>query len=218
MSDADTSEIELVLGAKRSRRVDVAVDSADAPVTSMAAFGFPALHATTMFLAVDAVTSLEGRGEIEFPPTCCVCEAPVARRLPTCSFGGLVARWLRAPRPGPLAACVPHCAAHADGRCARLLVRRQGWSLETTALSFVGWNDRFLSEVVAINRRGEAFSPWRAFPAMSAESSGWRQGNGEHWWRQCWEPFWRGLDRAAALDYLDRWHAPDEWRARLLTP
>ena len=218
MNDADADESELVLGAKRSGRVNVAAASTEASVTSMAAFGFPALHATALFLAVDAVASLESRGEIELPPVCCVCESPATQRLPTCLFGGRVARWLRTPRPGPLAACVPHCPAHADGRCARLLVRRSGWSRETIALSFVGWNDRFLSEVVALNRRGEVFPPWRAFPAISAESSGWRQGNGERWWQQAWEPFWRGLGRAGALDYLDRWHAPDEWRARLLTP
>lgn len=217
MFEVDAAEIEIVLGAKRSRRTSIAATSgADAPVSSLAAAGFPGLYATTIFVAVGALASLDERGEIPFPPTCCVCESPATNRLPTCVLGGLAARWRRATRPGPLGVCVPHCATHADSRCARLLVRRHGWSRETTALSFVGWNGHFLSAIADINRRGEVFPPWMAFSTMSAESSGWRQGNGEYWWRQAWEPFWGGMDRAAALDYLARWNAPDEWRARLL--
>lgn len=204
-------QIELVLAVTRSAPVGAGADLRDDVVSSLAALGFPGLSSATIFLTSAGVELIERESAVLFPARCCVCGAPATQHLAP----ALPARLFGRLRPGPLSACVPHCDVHATGRAARLLVTRGGWSRETTYVNVIGFDRDFLDETAQLNRRGDAFPPWRAFPDVAPESSAWRQGNAEHWWDRGWRPFWAALSAGERDGYLTRWSAPAEWRERL---
>jgi hypothetical protein len=201
-------QIRLVLGVARSTPVAIETQTDASALPSMAWLGFPDLVSRTFFLSVPATEAWQRHAVLAFPDRCCVCMAPASRRLAPVEPKGL---WGRL-HPGPLSACIPHCAPHAAEAVARLLVHVGGWSPETSYANLIGFNRAFLEETAAANRVGDTFPPWRAFPGAPAGSATFRQGNGEHWRREAWHPFWTNLDDLARRDYLDRWSAPQDWR------
>lgn len=206
-------DVKLILGdeALAAAVASTPLDSAG-DVSSLAHVGFPALSATTVFLSRERLEEWEQRRVLSFPPVCCACHEPALELLPTVMVRGLLVPTLE---PGPIGACVPHCVRHAQKGHALLLGRFDSWSRETTHLTLVGFSAPFLAAAHELNREGDTFPPWKAFPDMDPESSGWRQGNGEYWWHSAWAPFWEQLDDGAKRAYLGRWRAPHDWIARL---
>lgn len=206
-------EVRLVFGLRPMDAPSPSADaSSDVDPFSLAYIGFPALSVATTFLSMETAEQWEQSHTLRFPSRCCVCMEPATTYLPTATAHGLVFPKLR---PGPLAACVPHCDAHAMQGHALLLVSVERWNDAVTRVGMVGLERTFIEEAHELNRRGDAFPPWRAFPTYSPETSGWRQGTGEYWWNAAWTPFWSRLSAADKQRYIERWNAPLDWVDRL---
>lgn len=206
-------DVRLVFHIRPIAAVAPSVDAVSgAAVSDLAHVGFPGLTVATTFLSKETKELWEQSGTLRFPARCCVCMEPATRYLPTARAHGLFFPKLR---PGALTACVPHCDAHATQHHALLLVSVERWSGDAIGIGMVGLNRAFLEETRELNRQGEVFPPWRAFPDYSPYTSGWRQGSGEYWWNSAWAPFWSQLNADARRRYLERWDAPPDWVDRL---
>lgn len=145
----------------------------------------------------------ERQRSLDFPATCAVCGARALQRMSVARPRG----WFRAPEI-LLKQCVPHCECHAPHGPLFMfdsapLGADLWWQL-------VGPEPTFLSRTRQLNASGERLPPWRAFPLLSPESTGWRQGEGQHWLDLAWRPFWHGLSPEERASYLERWpHSPD---------
>jgi hypothetical protein len=197
-------DVRLVFGL---RPVDAVAPNIDAPsvsdldVSSLAHLGFPGLSVAVTFLSKETTELWNESRTLRFAGACCVCREPATRYLPTVEAHGLLFPKLR---PGALATCVPHCDAHATQDHALLLVSVDRWNEAATHVAIVGLNRAFIEEARDLNRQGDPFPPWRAFPDYSPETSGWRQGTGEYWWHSAWRPFWSKLTSAERQEYLRR--------------
>jgi hypothetical protein len=56
--------------------------------------------------------------------------------------------------------------------------------------------------------------PWIVFPRLDPDelSRHLKQGVAEPWFDQNWRPFWSSLSQEQRAEYLDHWHAPQDWR------
>ena len=69
------------------------------------------------------------------------------------------------------------------------------WSGDAVCIGLIGLNRPFLEDARELNRQGDVFPPWRAFPDFpdySPYTSGWRQGSGEYRWNSAWAPSGHG--------------------------
>ncbi len=176
---------------------------------SLAYLGYPRLSASDFFLGSSGVETWREHHSLLFPPKCCVCLNSAVKSLPSRGDVG----WLGLFRKGPAVGGIPHCDEHGRGAEANLLVLLRPWSEWVIHVSLIGLNEVFLANAKTLNQQGDMPPPWRAFPAYNPETSGWRQGNGEHWLLYAWSPFWKGLSLEEREHYLQRWDAPLDWKS-----
>lgn len=177
-------------------------------VASLGALGPGRLFTAGFVPDLAARERWEQQRSLDFPAECVACAAKAALRMSVARRRGL----LRAPEI-LLRQCVPHCERHA-----RLgpLFMFDGASLGADVWwQLVGPEPTFLSRTRQLNAGGERLPPWRAFPLLSPESMGWREGEGQHWLELAWRPFWRGLSPAERASYLERWPHSPEWEEML---
>ncbi|MEO4049125.1 hypothetical protein AAFN46_18825 [Pseudomonas sp. CAU 1711] len=55
-------------------------------------------------------------------------------------------------------------------------------------------------------------NPWEVFPEVDAGGLGSLQGNLEHWWQQCWWPYWLSLGPQQRAEWLADTRHPEDWR------
>lgn len=82
-------------------------------------------------------------------------------------------------------------------------------------ITLIGMNADFLTETFDLNQKGDVIPPWQAFPKYPWGSINWREGDGEFWWENVWQAFWKGLSKTEKQDYLDRQNSPREWQLYL---
>lgn len=166
--------------------------------------GLPGVFGARLVPGLGSDQRLRSTRELVFPLRCVACGAAAEVQLPL-----LRARLLRPAQV--LLEQVPHCRRHAVvGPVFWFETKPVGadqlWELAAPSAEV-------LADIVARVSEGDRLPPWRAFPALSPESSGWRQGDGEGWLRVAWLPFWSSLGAEQRLAYLGRWPAPAGWGA-----
>lgn len=176
-------------------------------VFSLAYLGWPRLFGVNVVPTIEAQTLYAVERQLAFPERCVGCGAPAEEHLSL-----FRARVLR--RDLTLLERVPHCHRHAAiGPLLSFEVSTLG---EERLWELVAPHAHVLAETLALNTGGDRLPPWRAFPALSPESSGWRQGSGEQWLDLAWRPYWSKLGPGARAAYVRRWPAPPEWESALL--
>jgi len=171
-------------------------------IFSLDHLGLVGLFGARFVPSLEAAERLRSKRELGFPARCVACGRPVAEQV----------RLHRARLLQPalvLLERVPHCRQHAAvGPVfwfdAAPLGADQLWEIAEPDASVA-------ADVVALGTTGDRLPPWRAFPALNPESSGWRQGEGEAWLRLAWHPFWGCLAAGQRSVYLERWRAPAGW-------
>lgn len=176
--------------------------------TTLAYAGYPLLRQTDLFLALPALERWRAGHTLSFPQECCVCSQPAQHSLPVHTSSG----WLGFFRREKVLTHVPHCKDHGHGDEAQLLAAVNPWTELVCQISLIGLSELFLSKTRKLNQTGDMPPPWRAFPEYTPGSSGWRQGNGEHWLVHAWSPFWKHLSQLEQGQYLQRWEVPAEWQ------
>lgn len=73
---------------------------------------------------------------------------------------------------------------------------------------------RYEAQRAALERGDDVEPPWVFYPDSEPWWGGWRQGNGEAWWIQIWEPFWSRLHARRREAYAARWNIPEVWREK----
>jgi len=166
--------------------------------------GLPGVFGARFVPCLGPEQRLRSTRELVLPGRCVACGAPAQEQLPL-----LRARLLRPAQV--LLEQVPHCRRHAA-------VGPTFWFESTPIGADQLWeiaapSPEVLADIVARASEGDRLPPWRAFPALSPESSGWRQGDGEAWLHIAWQPFWASLGPEPRRAYLGRWPAPAGWGA-----
>jgi hypothetical protein len=144
--------------------------------------------------------------QLNFPSICCVCgdpasttrDVPAAYVLPTsCEIRAVphCADCIKLRRVPFIAICVPLCG-----------------TVETSVIVLYSRSKQFLTDVISLNRSGDVFPPWIAFPDSNPISNLWGQGNSEYWMYNVWTPFLATMPEPECMAYFDRWNAPEEWR------
>ncbi|MET0384502.1 MAG: hypothetical protein ABW321_01020, partial [Polyangiales bacterium] len=168
--------IQKILGVPRLAPASRAAPRKDlAPSESTLAWlGFPQVTGTTFYPSAAAGERLRAEQSLVFPSMCCVCGAPPSVMLAPVQLRG----WFERMVPGPLVACIPHCAAHAERGHASLLVRLHPVNEPAWHVSLIGFHTEFLRQTYTLNVQGEPWPPWVVFPMILPEGGGWRQGDG----------------------------------------
>jgi hypothetical protein len=58
--------------------------------------------------------------------------------------------------------------------------------------------------------------PWVFAPNTEPWSGEWKQGGGEYWIHEFWNPFWSNLDNKQKRNYLEKWNPPEDWYQQLV--
>ncbi|MGI4829809.1 MAG: hypothetical protein ACRYFU_16685, partial [Janthinobacterium lividum] len=61
--------------------------------------------------------------------------------------------------------------------------------------------------------RKEIKPPWVEYPGIGPADGIWRQGVGESFLSDAWEPYYKSLSEPEQEAYLQRWNVPDEWKS-----
>ena len=177
-------------------------------VTSLGGVGRDRLFAASLVPGLAARQRWEQQRSLDFPAGCAVCGARAAQLMSVTRARG----FLRAPEI-LLRQCVPHCARHAP--LGPLFMFDSAPLGADVWWQLVGPEPAFLARTLQLNASGERLPPWRAFPLLSPESMGWRQGEGQHWLELAWRPFWSGLSPDERARYLERWPYSPDWAEML---
>jgi hypothetical protein len=212
-------ELKRVFGPKTSRplktrnlaKLEAAIARREGD-KSLWRIGYPSLYSIEFILTVPVWRKWKTEKEVWFPNKCCVCLAQPAIYLPVYRGVRSYGLWLKKEIVLKRA---PHCEQHGQGEEAQLVVIFDEITRNAISISVIGCNQSFLDEVTELNKVGDVFPPWEAFPG-SDSITGWRQGVGEYWMIQAWWPFWRQLSSTERAAYLDRWNASEEWRDYLI--
>lgn len=173
---------------------------------NLAHMGYPTLYQVSFFIRSTGLPLWIDKKEIYFPQKCCICGEASSILLPNIKSKKIF--FLR--QSDTLIKSVPHCAEHGLTKC-QLIVSVIKFSDKTIQISLTGTNLDFLLETKKMNKKGDVFPPWEAFPDYEVASSAWRQGIGEYWWNTEWAPFWNSLTSAVLQEYLTKTVAPLKW-------
>jgi hypothetical protein len=176
--------------------------------------GYPALYSTWFFLTASVWRKWKTEKEVWLPNKCCVCLAPPAFYLPVYREARIFG--LRHKKEIVLNRA-PHCEQHGQRDEAQLVVIFEEMTRSAVEIGVIGINQSFLDEVTTLNKVGDEFPPWEAFPEYDSFTPAWRQGAGEYWMHDAWWPFWEQLSWTERAAYLDRWDASEDWREYLTT-
>lgn len=88
-----------------------------------------------------------------------------------------------------------------------------GWAESQSEIEWQKWNDEQFRKLEA----GEQIKPpWVFSPNTEPWSGAWRQGTGEYWMHEFWNPFWRKLSSDEKRKYLEKWQVPEDWYEQLV--
>lgn len=57
--------------------------------------------------------------------------------------------------------------------------------------------------------------PWVFAPNTEPWAGEWKQGGGEYWKHEFWNPFWKKLTDDQKIKYVEKWQPPESWYQRL---
>lgn len=173
---------------------------------------YPSLFFVKIYLTADVMEVWKKERRILFPKKCCVCFDDMDFTLS--SYQSI--RFSGGQKTKSVLNAVPHCGHHGrEGSC-QLVVDVETENDFLTSILLCGRNAEFLEATVLINKVGDTFPPWKAFPHRANLVHGWNQGLEEIWWDYVWDPFWRGTGEMNRVIYLAKWSPSKEWREQLL--
>jgi len=182
--------------------------SSDTIDGSLSYLGYPSLFSTSFFLSLSTAEHWLRHRLLVFPSLCCVCGG--AGGIHTVSYCKH-RHFLRSLKSRECQQQIPYCKDHNNTGPAELIVSVNRLTGAAIKASLVGLDHFFLKETKALNQQGDPVPPWLAFPDYNPPSGGWRQGDGEEWMHQVWQPFWRMLPPYERSRYLSEHRCPIQW-------
>lgn len=80
----------------------------------------------------------------------------------------------------------------------------------------IDWRNRE-SELRRKLEAGEEFEPpWVFSPNTEPWSGEWKQGGGEYWIHEFWNPFWKKLTDEQKRNYFEKWQPPEGWYEQMV--
>lgn len=163
---------------------------------------YPKLHQGILY-----VSGAPENLELDYPDICCVCGVAKEGHRDVEFRTGIFSTTVFSR--------VPFCPQHNPDRLPRFYAFSAPISPVLLKVGVISESAMFIESLLQRYATKTPLAPWLAFPGLSAESSGWRQGDAEHWWNTCWRPYWTLLSQDKRDEILLAESTPLAWRERL---
>lgn len=172
---------------------------------SLGYLGYPSVYQAATYKLLEKQSGSELR--LSYPSMCAVCGSSqhAGRNF---QFRTGIFRSLTVVK-------VPVCDLHLRERNPPLLVSSMGVGGQLLRVTLLSKSKQFIDSLQRIFDDVAPPMPWQAFPDISAESSGWRQGDAENWWKTCWMPYWKNATPDLQREIIEKEAPSDGWKERL---
>ena len=170
--------------------------------------GIP-IYEAVLFPTVQVI-GLIRTAQFQLPKRCVKCHRSSANQetFVAHSFWPLPLNWIKWYTQ------MPYCREHSAAGYPGAVLRCGALNTDRCMIYCLAISELFVTELTERARVGEMSPPWVAFPG-SVPHFRWGQGIQQGWWTNGWEMFWKSLSVNEQAAYMQRWHAPTEWRSYL---
>ncbi len=182
----------------------------DNEIASLEYFGYHNVYQMEIYLSQSEIVQYRHTGILSYPKKCCVCGKRNSTKKDINYKINLFRKYT--------VHHVPFCEEHKLKPTKEFIIYFGQLTEIIIKVLVISYSKEFILDLKRLNVETNPPMPWKAFPDLPPESSGWRQGDSEEWWHSQWRPYWDLLSSQERDNLIAAALPPEGWTEKLIVP